>query len=65
MTVIHAPSHIAPTVTEPKPWAAPATEQDAIDAIVVAQKANGDPIDPAGAKRFVRSLMALGLFKPA
>ena len=64
MTVIHAPSHVAPTVVEPKPWTQPTTEQAAIDAIVASQKANGDPIDPAGAKRFVRALMALGLFKP-
>lgn len=41
------------------------TEKAAIDAIVAAQKASGDPIDPAGAKRLLRSLTAIGLFKPA
>lgn len=41
------------------------TEAQAIDAIVAAQKANGDPIDPAGAKRLLRALTAIGLFKPA
>lgn len=42
---------------------APKTEQEAIDAIVASQTANKEPIDPAGAKRFVRTLIAVGLFK--
>lgn len=41
------------------------TEAAAIAAIVETQKANGDPIDPAGAKRLLRALTAIGLFKPA
>ena len=40
------------------------TEQEAIDAIVASQKSNSEPIDPNGAKRFVRALIAIGLFKP-
>lgn len=40
------------------------TEQAAIDAIVASQKAAGDPIDPNGARKFVRALVALGLFEP-
>lgn len=41
------------------------TEAQAIDAIVIVQKANGDAIDPAGARRLVRSLIAIGVFNPA
>lgn len=40
------------------------TEVQAADAIVAAQKANGDPIDPAGARRLLRALIAIGVFKP-
>lgn len=39
----------------------PATELAAVNILVDAQKANGDAIDPAGARRFVRALVALGL----
>lgn len=31
--------------------------------IVDAQKASGDPIDPAGARRLIRALIALGLLQ--
>lgn len=41
------------------------SESEAIDAIVASQKAGGDPIDPNGARRFVKALIAVGLFKPA
>lgn len=41
------------------------TEPHAIDAIVASQKAAGDPIDPNGARKFVRALVALGLLKLA
>lgn len=64
MTVIHPPSHVAPSVAEPKPWVAPTSEQEAIEAITTSQRANGDSVDPAGAKRLVRALIAVGLFKP-
>lgn len=64
MTVVHPPSHVAPSVVEPKPWSAPTTEQEAIEAITASQRANGDSVDPAGAKRMVRALIAVGLFKP-
>lgn len=37
------------------------TETDAVNAIVDAQRAAGDAIDPAGAKRLIRYLVALGL----
>lgn len=63
MTVIHPPLHI-PDVEPVKPWSAPKTEQEAIDAITAAQRANGDSVDPAGARRLVRALIAMGLFKP-
>lgn len=39
------------------------TEQDAVNAIVDMQKANGEMIDPAGARRLIRALVALGLLK--
>jgi hypothetical protein len=64
MTVIHPPSHVAPSVAEPKPWVTPTTEQQAIEAITASQSANGDSIDPGGARRLVRALIAVGLFKP-
>jgi hypothetical protein len=64
MTVIHPPSHVSPSVAEPKPWVTPKTEQQAIEAITASQRANGDSVDPAGAKRLVRALIAVGLFKP-
>lgn len=41
------------------------TETHAIDAIVASQKAAGDPIDPNGARKFVRALVALGLLNLA
>lgn len=41
------------------------TEAEAIDAIVASQKANSEPIDPNGARKLVRALIAVGLFKPA
>jgi hypothetical protein len=37
------------------------TEAAAIDALIAVQKSNGDAIDPAGARRLVRALVALGL----
>lgn len=37
------------------------SEAAAIDVLVANQRANGDPIDPAGARRFIRALVALGL----
>lgn len=40
------------------------TEAQAADAIVAAQKVSGDPIDPAGARRLLRALIAIGVFKP-
>lgn len=64
MTTIHPPSHTVQSQAEPKVWTQPTNEQEAIDAIVAAQKSNGDAIDPAGARRFVRALVAVGLFKP-
>lgn len=39
------------------------TEQEAVDLLVAAQKLAGDPIDPAGARRFIRALVALGLIR--
>ena len=39
------------------------TEENAVTAIVVAQRANGDSIDPAGARRLIRALVAVGLLK--
>lgn len=43
----------------------PTTTAAAVDAIVAAQKAAGDPIDPNGARKLLRALTAIGLFKPA
>lgn len=41
----------------------PLTELDAVNAIVDAQRAAGESVDPAGAKRFVRALVAVGLLR--
>lgn len=41
----------------------PTTEQIAVEAIVAAQKTAGDPIDPNGARRLIRVLVALGLLR--
>lgn len=40
-------------------------EAQAVAAIVASQKTAGDPIDPNGARKLVRALIAIGLFKPA
>ena len=37
------------------------TEDNAVAAMVAAQRAHGDPIDPAGARRLIRALAAVGL----
>lgn len=39
------------------------TEELAVEAVVAAQKAAGDPIDPNGARRLIRVLVALGLLR--
>lgn len=39
------------------------TEQEAVELLVAAQKLAGDPIDPAGARRLIRALVALGLIR--
>ena len=36
-----------------------------VTAVVEAQRANGDPVDPAGARRLIRALVALGLLRAA
>lgn len=41
------------------------TEAQAVEAILAAQRAGGDAVDPAGARKFVRMLIAVGLFKPS
>jgi hypothetical protein len=65
MTVIHPPLHVTePGALEEKPWTAPKTEAEAIEAILSAQRTNGDATDPAGARKFVRMLIAVGMFKP-
>jgi hypothetical protein len=64
MTVIHPPAHAAPVPLETKPWVTPTSEQEAIESITASQRANGDSVDPAGARRLVRALIAVGLFKP-
>jgi hypothetical protein len=59
VTKLHVPKSL--------PYAGPhrMSEAEAIDAIVASQKAAGDPIDPNGARKLVRALIAIGLFKPA
>lgn len=39
------------------------TEDVAVQAIVASQRANGESIDPAGARKLVRALAAVGLLK--
>jgi len=63
VTVIHPPTHTLEIKPEPKPWTEPRTETDAINALVDMQRANGEAIDPNGARRLVRSLVALGLLR--
>jgi hypothetical protein len=41
----------------------PATELQYVNLIIDAQRANGSPVDPAGAKRLVIALRAVGLIK--
>ncbi len=57
MTKLHVPQSL--------PYDGPhrMSEQEAIEAITASQRANGDSVDPAGAKRMVRALIAIGLFK--
>ncbi len=65
MTVIHPATHVQQNApVEPKPWTAPTTEQEAIETILAAQRTSGDATDPGGARKFVRMLIAVGLFKP-
>jgi hypothetical protein len=40
-----------------------ATEEDAVTAICAAQRVAGDSVDPAGARRIVRALIAVGLLR--
>jgi hypothetical protein len=40
-----------------------ATIEAAVEAVVTAQRAAGEAIDPAGARKLIRILAALGLLK--
>lgn len=39
------------------------SEAEAVEAILAAQRAGGDAVDPAGARKFIRMLIAVGLLK--
>lgn len=72
MTVIHPPVHTDAQYVAPAPLSSPRailneqqhpTETDAVNALVDMQRANSEAIDPNGARRLVRSLVALGLLR--
>ena len=63
MTVIHPSVHTLEIKPDSQSWTEPRAETDAINALVDMQRANGEAIDPNGAKRLVRSLVALGLLR--
>lgn len=70
MTTIHPPVQpdpIARQMADIERGAAfndrPRTETDAVNALVDMQRANSEAIDPNGARRLVRSLVALGLLR--
>lgn len=67
MTVIHPPVKPDPIARQmadiERNSAFPRTETDAVNALVDMQRANSEAIDPNGARRLVRSLVALGLLR--
>lgn len=65
MTVIHPPvhTHHGVPINEVDKLTGPLSETDAVNALVDMQRANSEAIDPNGARRLVRSLVALGLLR--